>query len=323
MVSRYADKHFTRSFPVRSIRFNRVAFYRSHSGGVAMSTPYQIITEQIIKQLESGVVPWRKPWISQEPTSLASLKPYRGINVLLLASQGYASRYWLTFNQAKHLGGNVKQGEHSSLVTFWKRSPYKRKNEETGEDETRNGFLLRYFRVFNLEQTEGIADKLGLQNPDKRVPSIEKCDEIVAKMPLAPRREQSNAAWYRPLTDTVGMPSRDSFRSSEEFYSTLFHELAHSTGHPSRVGRDGIENVNSFASESYSKEELIAEMSSAFLSGVAGISPATISNSAAYLQNWISRLRGDSRLLISAASHAQKAADYILGRKHEAESEAA
>jgi antirestriction protein ArdC len=287
-----------------------------------MTTPYQIVTDQIIKQLESGVVPWRKPWQSVEPTSLATLKPYRGLNVLLLASQGYASRYWVTFNQAKQLGGNIKQGEHSSIVTFWKRSPYKVKDKQTGEDETRQGFLLRYYRVFNLEQTDGLAEKFGLQNPTKPVPSIEKCDEIVAKMPNAPRREQSNAAWYRPLTDTVGMPCRDSFHGSEKFYSTLFHELAHSTGHPSRVGRDGIENVNSFASTSYSKEELIAEMASAFLCGIAGIAPVTLSNSASYLQSWISRLRGDSRLLMSAASHAQKAADYILDRKYAVESEA-
>jgi len=239
----------------------------------------------------------------------------------MLASQGYASPYWLTFNQAKQLGGHVKQGEHSTLVTFWKRSPYKVKDKETGEDETRNGFLLRYYRVFNLCQTEGIADKLGLsvtaESGSNRVPALDQCEKIVAEMPLAPKREQSFAAWYRPLTDTVGMPNRDTFHSSEEYYSTLFHELAHSTGHPSRVGRDGIENVNSFASESYSKEELIAEMSSAFLCGAAGISPVVIQNSASYLQSWISRLKGDARLLISAASHAQKAADYILNRKPE------
>jgi antirestriction protein ArdC len=284
-----------------------------------MSAPYQIVTDAIIRQLELGVCPWRKPWTTQFPKSLRSLREYRGLNVLMLASQGYASPYWLTFNQAKQLGGHVRQGEHSTLVTFWKRSPYKVKDKETGEDETRNGFLLRYYRVFNLCQTEGIAEKLGLsvtaETDSNRVPSIEACEKIVAEMRLAPKREQSNAAWYRPLTDTVGMPNRDTFHSSEEFYSTLFHELAHSTGHPSRVGRDGIENVNSFASESYSKEELIAEMSSAFLCGVAGISPAVIQNSASYLQSWISRLRGDARLLISAASHAQKAADYILNRK--------
>ena len=278
---------------------------------------YQIITEQVIKQLESGVAPWRKPWRTEMPMSLASLKPYRGVNVFLLATQGYTSRYWLTFNQCARLGGHVKQGQHSTLVTFWKNSPYKKHNAETGEDETRRGFLLRYFRVFNLEQTEGIADRLGLTGAPPRVPSIETCERIVSEMPSRPRFESSSAAWYRPLTDTIGIPHKEKFESAETYYATLFHELGHSTGHPSRVGRDGIENVNSFASDSYSREELIAEMSSAFLCGVSGISPATLTNSASYLQSWISRLRGDSRLLVSAASAAQKAADYILGKQEE------
>lgn len=278
---------------------------------------YQVVTACILEQLEKGVVPWRKPWRTETPTSLASLKPYRGINVLLLASQSHSSRYWLTFNQAARLGGHVRKGERSTLVTFWKRSPYTTRNEDTGEDETRQGFLLRYYRVFNLEQTDGIVEKLGLTAASPRVPDLDQCERIVSQMPCRPRMERSNAAWYRPLTDTVGMPDKSLFSSAEEFYSTLFHELGHSTGHPSRVGRDGIENVNAFASESYSKEELIAEMSSAFLCGVAGISPAVVSNSAAYLQSWISRLRGDSRLLISAASAAQKAADFILGKQEQ------
>jgi antirestriction protein ArdC len=269
---------------------------------------YQIVTEQVIKQLESGVAPWRKPWRTDVPMSLASLKPYRGLNVLLLASQGYASRYWLTFNQAAKLGGHVKKGEHGTIVSFWKIGEY----EEKDTGEKRESFLLRYYRVFNLEQTEGIAENLGLDKPETRVPSIEMCEQIVAEMPQRPRIEDSNAAWYRPLTDTVGMPHKQKFDSAESYYATLFHELAHSTGHPSRVGREGIENVNSFASESYSKEELVAEMSSAFLCGVSGISPAVIGQSAAYLRSWISRLKGDSRLLVSAASAAQKASDFIL-----------
>jgi antirestriction protein ArdC len=271
---------------------------------------YQIVTEQVIKQLELGVAPWRKPWRTDVPMSLASLKPYRGLNVFLLASQGYASRYWLTFNQAAKLGGHVKKGEHGTIVSFWKIGEYEKK--DTGEK--RDSFLLRYYRVFNLEQTEGIADKLGLDTPAPHVPSIEMCEGIVAGMQQRPRFEDANAAWYRPLTDTVGMPPMQKFESAEAYYATLFHELAHSTGHPSRVGREGIENVNSFASDSYSKEELVAEMSSAFLCGVSGISPAVIGQSAAYLQSWISRLRGDARLLISAASAAQKASDYILGK---------
>jgi antirestriction protein ArdC len=271
---------------------------------------YQIITEQVIKQLESGVAPWRKPWRTDAPMSLASLKPYRGLNILLLASQGYASRYWLTFNQAAKLGGHVKKGEHGTIVSFWKIGEYEKK--DTGEK--RDSFLLRYYRVFNLEQTEGIAEKLGLDRHETRVPSIETCERIVAGMPQRPRMEDSIAAWYRPLTDTVGMPHKNKFDSAQSYYATLFHELAHSTGHPSRIGREGIENVNSFASDSYSKEELLAEMSSAFLCGVSGISPAVIGQSAAYLQSWISKLKGDSRLLISAASAAQRASDFILGK---------
>jgi antirestriction protein ArdC len=277
---------------------------------------YQIVTKQVIKQLESGVAPWRKPWRTDVPMSLASLKPYRGLNILLLASQGYASRYWLTFNQAAKLGGQVKKGEHGTIVSFWKVGEYEKK--DTGEKH--DSFLLRYYHVFNLEQTQGIAKKLGLDKPETRLPSIETCEQIVAKMPQRPRIEGSNAAWYRPLTDTVGMPHKQKFDTPEAYYATLFHELAHSTGHPSRVGREGIENVNSFASESYSKEELVAEMSSAFLCGVSGISPAAIGQSVSYLQAWITRLKGDSRLLLSAASAAQKASDFILG-KHSPKSE--
>jgi antirestriction protein ArdC len=243
------------------------------------------------------------------PCNLVSGRAYRGLNTFLLGSQGYASRYWLTFNQANNLGGHVKQGEHSSLVTFWHIGQEKIKADGA---KTRP-FLLRYYRVFNLTQTERIAEKLGLGNASPRVPSIESCEAIVSGMPNAPKLEQSNAAWYRPSTDTVGMPARGLFTFAEEYYSTLFHELTHATGHPSRIGREGIEQLNTFGSESYSKEELVAEMGAAMLCGVTGIAPATLQNSAAYLKTWIARLKSDSRLLVSAASAAQKAADYIQG----------
>ncbi len=278
---------------------------------------YEIVTEQVIKQLESGVAPWRKPWRTEMPCNLVSGRAYRGLNTFLLGSQGYASRYWLTFNQANKIGGHVKRGEHSSLVTFWHIGEEKIKADGT---KTRP-FLLRYYRVFNLAQTEGIAEKLGLGNVSPRVPSIEGCEAIVAGMPNAPKMEQSNAAWYRPSTDTVGMPARGLFTSAEEYYSTLFHELTHSTGHSSRIGREGIEQLNTFGSESYSKEELVAEMGAAMLCGVTGIAPATLQNSAAYLKTWITRLKSDSRLLVSAASAAQRASDYILGQSHAVESE--
>ena len=128
-----------------------------------------------------------------------------------------------------------------------------------------------------------------------------------------PGTKQSDRAWYRPSTDTVGIPPRGLFSSPEEYYSTLFHELTHSTGHASRVGREGIEQLNTFGSESYSKEELVAEMGAAMLCGITGIERKTLSNSAAYLKSWIDVLKSDSRMVISAASQAQKAADYIQG----------
>ena len=239
-----------------------------------------------------------------------SKKEYRGINIFLLACQGYGSRYWLTYRQAQSLGGNVKKGAHGSKVVFWKIDEYRKENAETGETEDRKSILLRYYTVFNLDQCEGI------ESPElvPGINSIEQCESIVKSMPNPPRFEQDSQASYRPSTDIVSMSARSAFHSDEEFYSTLFHELTHSTGHPSRVGREGIMQHNPFGNEDYSKEELIAEMGAAMLCGVAGIGSQTLGNSAAYLQAWINRLKSDSRLIVSAASQAQKAADYILAR---------
>jgi antirestriction protein ArdC len=275
-----------------------------------MPTAYEIVTESIIKQLESGVAPWRKPWRTEMPANLVSKKQYRGINIFLLASQGYGSRYRITFRQAQALGGSVKKGEHGSKVVFWKIDEYRKENKVTGETENRKSVLLRYYTVFNLEQCEGI------KSPDtvRVIPPIEQCETIVNSMPNRPGFEQDSRAFYRPSTDTVGMPARSAFDSAEKYYSTFFHELSHSTGHPSRVGREGIMEHNPFGSEDYSKEELVAEMGAAMLCGVAGIESRTLDNSASYLQSWINRLRSDSRLIVSAASQAQKAADYILAR---------
>lgn len=279
-----------------------------------MPSVYEIVTNQILEQLERGVVAWRKPWNTAPPRNLITQKPYRGINVFLLASQGYGAPHWLTFSQVQRLGGRVKQGAKSSLVTFWKIGEYRRQNPDTGEvaDHDSKSILLRYFRVFNLEQTEGIAEKLGI-GAAPAIPQIDECERIAAQMPNPPKREQDYRAYYNPANDVVGMPARSAFESAETYYATLFHELTHSTGHASRVGREGIEKLERFGSESYSREELVAELGSAMLCGVCGIAPATIENSAAYLKSWIHALKSDSRLIVSAASQAQKAADYIRG----------
>src|SRR5258708_5756504 len=159
-----------------------------------MPNVYEIVTEQVIRQLEQGVAPWRKPWKTEAPCNLVSGKPYRGINVFLLASQGYESRYWVTFNQAKKLGGHVKQGEHSSLVTFWHVGEEKIIRQADGAERKSTPFLLRFYRVFNVCQTEGIAEKLGLGKSAPRVPSIEQCDAIVPGIPHTPHREQNDPA---------------------------------------------------------------------------------------------------------------------------------
>ena len=277
------------------------------------SSVYQIVTEQIIKQLESGVAPWRKPWRTEAPCNLVTGREYRGVNPFLLAPQGYGSRYWLTFDQAQKLGGYIRKGEHSSIVTFWKIGDEKITTDADGDEHKSRPFLLRFYRVFNVEQTEGIADKLGIGNASARTPNLDKCEGIVAEMPNRPAIIQDGRAWYRPSTDTVGIPARTAFNSTEEFFATLFHELTHSTGHASRVGREEIQNLNEFGSESYSKEELVAELGAAMLCGITGITPKTIENSASYLKTWIDVLKSDARMVVFAASHAQKAADYIRG----------
>jgi antirestriction protein ArdC len=269
---------------------------------------YEIVTSRILAVLERGEIPWRKPWRTLPPANLISKKPYRGINVFLLALAGYGSQYWLTYRQAQALGGNVRRGEHGTKIVFWKFDKFETETAD-GETEERKSAFLRYYTVFNLEQTEGLKALLALPPAFP----IESAENIVAGMPNPPAFEQDAQAAYIPSRDTVTMPSRTAFESQAEYYSTLFHELSHSTGHAKRLAREGFDTPQKFGSESYSREELIAEMGSAMLCGIAGIEQATISNSAAYLQSWIRRLKADSRLVVSAASAAQKAADFIQG----------
>ena len=276
---------------------------------------YEIVTQAIIEKLEADNCPWKRPWITSAPKNLVSGKEYRGINTFMLGASGFCRPEWLTFNQAAKLGASVKAGERSNMVVYFNVGE-ERVNAKTGK--LSKPFLLRYSRVFNISQCvhgeQSLVEKLGLNAvAGAPVGSIESCDAIVCNMPNRPNVKASDRAWYRPSTDEVGIPDKDTFHSSEGFYATLFHELTHSTAHPSRVGRPEVMESQSFGSANYSREELIAEMGAAMLCGVAGISPATVENSAAYLRSWISALRGDSKLVVAAASQAQKAADYIRG----------
>ena len=279
-----------------------------------MPSVYEIITEKIIKQLESGVAPWRKPWTSQTPANLLTQKEYRGLNVLTLASQGFPSRFWLTFIRQQSWAGESARARNLRPSSSGTSATSRRRPLRTGTKEASRPFLLRYYSVFNLSQAEGIDIPGSLLRDTRSNNPIETCEQIVTNMPNPPAFEQSDKAWYSPSNDVVGMPAHGLFHSSEEYYATEFYELAHSTGHAKRVHRENFDNPVSFGSESYSKEELIAEMTAAMLCGIAGIEQKTLENSAAYLKSWIARLKSDSRLIVSGASLAQKAADFIRGK---------
>lgn len=279
---------------------------------------YERITERIVSLLEQGTVPWHKPWTVKTglPRNLISKKPYRGINVFLLMAMSYESPHWLTFRQAIQLGGNVKKGEKSCPVVFWKRM--KDEDEESGE--LKKAPLLRLYHVFNTAQCEGLKDAPAADNG-----SIEsaKPPEIAANMPEPPIIKHGMAkAFYSPSDDTVGMPAREHFDGEDGYYATLFHELVHATGHETRLNRASIAERSGYGSDPYCKEELVAELGSAFLCGYADIVERTIDNSAAYLEGWLKQFQNDRTLIVSAAAQAQKAADFILGRMF-AESEAA
>jgi antirestriction protein ArdC len=278
---------------------------------------YEIVTGKIIALLEQGEIPWRKPWKSKGmPLNLVSKRPYRGVNVFLLASTRYSSKYWLTYDQALDLGGHVKKGEKASLIFFWK-VLQKVEEDQDGNEKTEKIPLLRYYNVFNLEQCDGIktpADELPV---DEFTP-IEKAEQIVEGMPNRPEiRHEGTQACYSPILDYIKMPKHDLFISPEEYYSTLFHEMVHSTGHSSRVNRKLNDRITPFGSSDYSKEELIAEMGASFSCGICEIENSTLENSAAYIRSWLKVLRGDSKLVVMAAAAASKAADYILKIKHE------
>jgi antirestriction protein ArdC len=276
---------------------------------------YDRITERIVSLLSQGTVPWHKPWQVNTglPRNLVSQKPYRGINVFLLMAMNYESPHWLTLRQANLLGGQIKPGEKSCPVVFWK--PMKVKDKESGED--RKIPFLRLYHVFNVAQCTGLKN---IPKADETAFVSTKPAEIVAHMPLLPAiKHGMKAAYYSPVNDIVGMPDHERFDAEDNYHATLFHELVHATGHEKRLKRAGIVERNGYGSDPYGKEELIAEMGSAFLCGYAGIVDRTINSSAAYLEGWLKQLQADKTLIVHAAAQAQKAADFILNRQPEGE----
>ncbi len=270
---------------------------------------YDIVTERIMERLEAGTVPWRRPWHSYPAMNWVSQKPYRGINQILLEPGEYA-----TWNQVKRAGGRVKKGAKSELVTFWKLLKYT--GERDGEMEVRQVPFLRYYRVFNIEDCEGLESKQKMVKHQHS--PIERAERIAKGYPDGPRiTHRPGRAFYRPADDTISIPPLEDHDQPEEYYSTLYHEMVHSTGHPTRLGRLEASNIAAHGGHCYSKEELVAEIGSAMLCSVAGIGLGVIDNQAAYIQAWLERLQNDRRLIVQASSQAQAAADYIMGVSRE------
>lgn len=267
---------------------------------------YENITNLIIEKLKSGVIPWHQPWTTSFPKNMVSGKEYRGINLLILGLSTHTSPFWVTYKQALKLKGNVRRGSKGMRIVFW---DMRKVNDE--DDKERVIPFLKSYVVFNLEQTEGI---LAPESDKPEIEPLEACESLIQGMPNRPEFHMGgNVACYIPKTDVIRMPNKDAFVSSEDYYSTLFHESVHSTGHVSRLNRKGVEDVSPYGSENYSKEELVAELGASFLSGITGIEGKTLSNNAAYIGGWLKALKNDKKFVLQAASLAQKGVDFIRG----------
>ena len=280
-----------------------------------------MVNKLIIERLEAGVIPWKMPWKTGGgmPQNLVSKKNYRGFNFIYLLSFGYEQPFFLSFKQAQDLGGHVKKGAKSIPVVFWKM--FDRTNA-MGKDEKIP--MLRYYRVFNISDIEGIdpAKLPQITAHDHDFTPVQACENLMKawkdKPVIVTGKHQ---ACYIPSQDVIHMPDPRSFFEDAEYFSVLYHEATHCTGHPKRLKRD---LSGHFGDNSYSQEELIAEMGAAYLCALSGIETKTIDNSAAYIKGWLSKLKSDNKILMMAASKAQHAVEYITNTGFESvEAEAA
>lgn len=276
---------------------------------------YELVTNRIIEQLENNIIPWEKPWSGAIDGAFnrVSKKPYSILNQMLLKYDGeYAS-----FKQWKDLGGHIRKGEKSEMVVFWKMYPIKEKQDD-GTEIIKTIPLLKYINVFHISQVDGVEPLKQKVTHD--IEPIDKAEKILNdywnRENITIEHVKGDKAFYSPMFDKIQLPLFEQFKQSEEYYSTAFHESVHSTMKTSRCNRqeDRKGKVVSFASEEYSKEELIAEVGSAQLMNIVGIETTkSFRNSTAYIQSWLKVLRNDNKFIVSASSKAEKAVNYILG----------
>ena len=272
---------------------------------------YEMVTDRIIEQLENGVVAWQKPWtgVHDGAYNRISNKPYSLLNQMLLSKTGE----YATFKQWTELGGHIRKGEKAEIVTFWKIQQIEEENDN-GEKIIKQLPLLRYYNVFHISQVEGVEPKSIDLNELQPIEEAERIKtEYMQREHIKILEKVTDKAFYSPSLDYIQVPCKEQYQNIEEFYSTLFHEMTHSTGHKVRLDREDVKDCMYFGSENYSKEELCAELGSAFLINKLGIaSSKSFNNSTAYIQSWLRVLKNDKKFIISASSRAEKAVKYIL-----------
>jgi antirestriction protein ArdC len=277
---------------------------------------YEVITDRIVRLLDEGTVPWRKPWRAADMPRSIRGRAYRGINLWLLLHRGFSDPRWLTFKQAQQLGGRVRPGQKGTPVVLWKPLMVADPNDSARQKKV---LLLRYYTVFNVEQCDGLTLP-KLKVAEVTGTPVQAADAVIDGYVNTDRGPAFNAnggdrAYYSPVMDSIHIPAPSSFETKAGYYATVFHEMGHSTGHEERLNRKGITGFDHFGSGQYAKEELVAEMTAAFLAGETGLDPAVLDNTAAYIASWKRALTDDPKLVVSAAAQAQKAADLILGRE--------
>lgn len=278
---------------------------------------FEIVTALIIQKLEEGVIPWRQPWKNLgAPRNFITRRPYRGINLLLLSALGYSSNEYLTFKQVQDVGGRVNKGEKAHLVILWLWVD-EAETRKMQDVKPRKKPQLRYYFVFNKMQCTGLPEK-AYAPPLERSESIPLCEAIIEEMPNCPKIvHNENEAYYHIQADFINMPRQEVFESLDSYYSVLFHELIHSTGHPDRLKRKEIMEHDKFGSETYSIEELTAEIGSCYLTSLTGIASNDLTNSVAYIQGWLDKLKADKKFIVYASAQAQRATDYILNLEYD------
>jgi len=282
----------------------------------AMSNVYELVTERILALLEQGQIPWHKPWAAVNGGAFNRVtgRRYSLLNQMMLSHAGeYAS-----LAQWNRLGGSVKKGSKSEIVVFFKQEEEDKEELEPAEekdDRKKSRFILKYYRVFHISQVEGV-EPLPRPELECNFNPIAEAERVLHDYldleGVQFEQGLSDKAFYRPSDDSIHVPAMSQFGKIADYYSTLFHECVHSTGHASRLHRPGIQHVN-FGSETYSKEELVAELGASCLLQSLGISTEdSIRNSAGYVQGWLDVLRSDKRMVVFAASAAEKACKFIL-----------